>query len=122
MELNKDAVKDAIANAKRNGIKNIHFYNKDASDFIVEMAAQKAKCDVIFMDPPRSGSTEKFLDCVALLAPQKVVYVSCDPTTLARDLKYITKKGYKVEKIQPVEMFCFTRHVETVVLLTRQNT
>ena len=115
-------MKDAIANAKRNGIKNIHFYNKDASDFIVEMAAQKAKCDVIFMDPPRSGSTEKFLDCVALLAPQKVVYVSCDPTTLARDLKYITKKGYKVEKIQPVEMFCFTRHVETVVLLTRQNT
>lgn len=121
VELNRDAVKDAIANAKRNGIKNIRFYNKDASDFIVEMAALKAKCDVIFMDPPRSGSTEKFLDCVALLAPQKVVYVSCDPTTLARDLKYLTKKGYKVEKIQPVEMFCFTRHVECVTLLQRKD-
>ena len=121
VELNRDAVKDAIANAKRNGIKNIRFYNKDASDFIVEMAALKAKCDVIFMDPPRSGSTEKFLECVALLAPQKVVYVSCDPTTLARDLKYLTKKGYKVEKIQPVEMFCFTRHVETVALLSKET-
>lgn len=120
VELNKDAVKDAIVNAKANGIKNIHFYNKDASDFIVSMAEQKAKCDVIFMDPPRSGSTEKFMDCVAMLAPKRVVYVSCEPTTLARDLKYITKKGYRVEKIQPVEMFCFTKHVETVCLLSRK--
>jgi len=71
------------------------------------------------MDPPRSGSTEKFLDCVAKLAPKRVVYVSCDPVTLARDLKYITKKGYRVEKIQPVEMFCFTKHVETVALLSK---
>ena len=117
VELNKDAVKDAIANAKINGIKNVRFYNSDASDFIVDMAQQKAKCDVIFMDPPRSGSTEKFMDCVALLAPKRVVYVSCDPETLARDLKYITKKGYRVEKIQPVEMFCFTKHVECVIMM-----
>ncbi len=117
VELNKDAVKDAIANAKINGIKNVSFYNKDASDFIVDMAQQKAKCDVIFMDPPRSGSTEKFMDCVAMLAPKRVVYVSCDPVTLARDLKYITKKGYRVEKIQPVEMFCFTKHVECVIMM-----
>ena len=117
VELNKDAVKDAIANAKLNGIKNVRFYNKDASDFIVDMAQQKAKCDVVFMDPPRSGSTEKFMDCVALLAPKRVVYVSCDPQTLARDLKYLVKKGYKVEKIQPVEMFCFTKHVECVIMM-----
>jgi len=117
VELNKDAVKDAIANAKVNGIKNVRFYNKDAGDFIVSMAQKNVKCDVIFMDPPRSGSTEKFLDCVAKLAPKRVVYVSCDPVTLARDLKYITKKGYKVEKIQPVEMFCYTKHCENVVLL-----
>ena len=120
VELNKDAVRDAIANAKINGIKNVHFYNKDASDFIVDMAEQNAKCDVIFMDPPRSGSTEKFMDCVAMLAPKRVVYVSCDPETLARDLKYITKKGYRVEKIQPVEMFCYTRHVENVVLMSNK--
>jgi len=119
VELNKDAVKDAIANAKANGIKNVRFYNKDAGDFIVSMAQQNVKCDVIFMDPPRSGSTEKFLDCVAKLAPKRVVYVSCDPVTLARDLKYITKKGYRVEKIQPVEMFCFTKHCENVVLLQK---
>ena len=120
VELNKDAVKDAIANAKINGIKNVRFYNKDASDFIMDMAAQKAKCDVIFMDPPRSGSTEKFLDCVAALAPKRVVYISCDPTTLARDLKYITKKGYRVEKIQPVDMFVSTKHVENVCLLSKK--
>lgn len=120
VELNKDAVKDAIVNAKANGIKNVRFYNKDAGDFIVSMAQQNIKCDVIFMDPPRSGSTEKFLDCVAKLAPRRVVYVSCDPVTLARDLKYITKKGYRVEKIQPVEMFCYTKHVETVVLMSRK--
>ncbi len=119
VELNKDAVKDAIANAKANGIKNVRFYNKDAGEFIVSMAQQNVKCDVIFMDPPRSGSTEKFLDCVAKLAPKRVVYVSCDPVTLARDLKYITKKGYRVEKIQPVEMFCFTKHCENVVLLQK---
>ena len=118
VELNKDAVKDAIANAKLNGIKNVRFYNKDASDFIMDMASQKAKCDVIFMDPPRSGSTEKFLDCVVALAPKRVVYISCDPNTLARDLKYITKKGYRVEKIQPVDMFVGTKHVETVCLLS----
>lgn len=117
VELNKDAVKDAIANAKINGIKNVRYYNKDASDFIMDMAKQKAKCDVIFMDPPRSGSTEKFLDCVAALAPKRVVYISCDPTTLARDLKYIAKKGYRVEKIQPVDMFVSTKHTENVVLL-----
>ena len=120
VELNKDAVKDAIANAKANGIKNVRFYNKDAGDFIVSMAQQNVKCDVIFMDPPRSGSTEKLLDCVAKLAPKSVVYVSCDPVTLTRDLKYITKKGYKVEKIQPVEMFCFTKHCENVVLLRKK--
>lgn len=121
VELNKDAVKDAIANAKANKVGNIRFYNKDASDFIMGMAGQKAPCDVIFMDPPRSGSTEKFLDCVAMLAPKRVVYISCDPNTLARDLSYITKKGYRVAKIQPVDLFCGTKHVETVCLLTRKT-
>ena len=120
VELNKDAVKDAIANAKRNNIKNVRFYEKDAGDFLVNMAASGAKCDVVFMDPPRSGSTEKFMDSVVKMGPKKVVYVSCDPNTLARDLKYMTKKGYKVEKVQPVDMFACTMHVETVVLMSRK--
>lgn len=120
VELNKDAVKDAIANAKRNNIKNVRFYEKDAGEFLVNMAASGAKCDVVFMDPPRSGSTEKFMDSVVKMGPKKVVYVSCDPNTLARDLKYMTKKGYKVEKVQPVDMFACTMHVETVVLMSRK--
>ena len=119
-ELNKDAVKDAVANAKRNKIENIRFNCADATEFILGMAEAKQSVDVIMMDPPRAGSTEQFLDAVAKLAPPRVVYVSCNPETLERDLKYITQKGYKVEKIQPVDMFPHTTHVETVVLLSRK--
>ncbi|MCF0145852.1 MAG: 23S rRNA (uracil(1939)-C(5))-methyltransferase RlmD, partial [Eubacterium sp.] len=74
--------------------------------------------DVVFMDPPRAGSTEVFLDALEELQPEKVVYVSCDPVTQARDLKYLKKKGYQALKIQPVDMFPFTDHVETVALLS----
>ena len=120
-ELNKDAVKDAVANAKRNKIENIRFNCADATEFILGMAEAKQSVDVIMMDPPRAGSTEQFLDAVAKLAPPRVVYVSCNPETLERDLKYITQKGYKVEKIQPVDMFPHTTHVECVVLLTKSQ-
>lgn len=120
VELNGDAVKDAKMNAKDNGITNVEFYKGDAGDFMVAMAEKGQRTDVVFMDPPRSGSTEKFMSSVAKLGPKKVVYVSCGPDTLARDLKYFTKQGYEVKKIQPVEMFPFTEHVETVCLLTRK--
>lgn len=121
VELNADAVKDAKFNAKRNDINNIEFYTADASDFMVEMAAAGEKADVVIMDPPRAGSTEKFMDSVVTLAPERVVYVSCNPETLARDLKYFAKNGYGVRKIQPVDMFPHTEHVETVVLLKRSG-
>ena len=85
------------------------------------MAAAGEKADVVLMDPPRAGSDEAFLSAVVKLAPKKVVYVSCNPETLARDLKYLTRKGYEVRKIQPVDMFGFTVHVETVVLLSQQK-
>ena len=85
------------------------------------MAAQKEKADVVFMDPPRSGSSEKFLNSLVTLSPDKVVYISCNPETLARDLLFLTRKGYEVKIIQPVEMFCFTSHVETVVLLSHKK-
>ncbi len=120
VELNKDAVKDAIANAKRNQIENAKFYGGDATRFITEMADAKEKVDVIMMDPPRAGSTEAFLDACVKMAPPTIVYVSCNPETLSRDLKYITKKGYKVKKIQPVDMFPYTEHIETVVQLKRK--
>ena len=121
VELNKDAVKDAIINAKRNEIRNEQFYNADAGAFLVEMAEQKEHADVVLMDPPRAGSDEAFLSSVVKLAPERVVYVSCNPETLARDLKYLTKHGYKAVECQPVDMFPFTKHVETVVLLSQQK-
>lgn len=119
VESNQSAIKDAILNAKNNQIKNIHFYCADAGTFL-EQYAQDGKADVIFMDPPRSGSTEKFIDAVAQLKPKKVVYISCNPQTLARDIRYFQKKGYRAEGCQICDMFCWTEHVETVALLTRK--
>lgn len=122
VELNPDAVKDAISNAKRNDAKNARFYCADAGDFMQELAENGERFDVIFMDPPRSGSSKKFIDSLAVAAPERVVYISCNPETLARDLQMITKKGYKVRKICPVDMFPHTNHIETVCLLSKLNT
>ena len=119
VELNRDAVKDAIINAKRNNIRNEQFYNADAGQFMVELVEQKEKVDVVLMDPPRAGSDEAFLSSVVRLAPGKIVYVSCNPETLARDLKYLTRHGYQAMECQPVDMFPWTKHVETVVLLSQ---
>lgn len=119
VELNRNAVKDARINAKLNQIKNITFYEGDAGKFMVSMAEEGEKADVVFMDPPRSGSDEAFLSSVIKLAPKRIVYVSCGPDTLARDLKYLTGHGYKVKKIQPVDMFGFTQHTEVVTCLQK---
>lgn len=120
VELNKDAVRDAITNAKRNEVKNIRFFNDDAGKFMVDMADKGEKADVVIMDPPRTGSDEAFLSSVVKLGPTKVVYVSCGPDTLARDLKYLVKHGYEVKKCTPFDMFPFTEHVETVCLLSKK--
>lgn len=119
VELSREAVRDARANAKQNGCKNMQFYQADAGVFMVSLAEQNEKIDVVFMDPPRSGSDEAFLSSVVQLKPKKVVYVSCNPETLARDLEYLVTKGYKVQEMQPVDMFSWTEHVECVCLLTR---
>ena len=116
VELSADAVRDARINAKENHISNIEFNNADATKWI---SSYEGHVDVVFMDPPRSGSTEVFIRTVANLSPDKVVYVSCGPDTLARDLGIFEKCGYKVRKIQPVDMFPHTEHVETVALLSR---
>lgn len=121
VELNRDAVKDAITNAKRNKVNNIYFYNQDAGEFMNQMAAEKQSVDVVFLDPPRSGSTEEFMNSMILLNPKKVVYISCNPATLERDLAYLVKRGYEVKKAIPVDMFPGTEHVETVVLLSQQK-
>ena len=119
VELNPDAVRDAIANAKRSSVDNIRFYCDDAGRFMTKMAAKGQHADVVFMDPPRSGSDEAFLSCVAKLAPSRIVYISCGPDTLARDLGVLKKKGYKVEKMVGVDLFPMTEHAETVVLLSK---
>ena len=115
----EEAVKDAYANARNNRIKNIHFVKADAGQHMKKMAMQKQHADVVFMDPPRAGSDAKFIDSVVRLNPGRIVYISCNPVTLKRDLEMFGKKGYKVKKIQPVDMFPGTEHVETVVLLSR---
>lgn len=120
VELNGEAVRDAISNAKCNQLKHIVFYTRDAGEFMTELAAKGESADVVVMDPPRSGSTEEFMDSVAILKPKRVVYVSCNPTTLARDLKYFAKKGYRMVKCQPVDMFPFTDETEAVCLLSKQ--
>ena len=119
VELNGDAVKDAIANAKLNGIKNAWFTAGDAGEAMVRMAREGQRPDVVLMDPPRAGSDELFLKSVLKAAPKTVVYISCCVETLARDLKMLTAGGYRVRQIQPVDMFPFTEHVESVVLITR---
>ncbi len=121
VEVNKDAIKDAIFNAKRNKITNVRFFNADASDFMEDMASQGEKIDVLFMDPPRAGSDERFLSSAVTLSPKKIVYISCNVETQERDLKYLTQNGYSVKKIQPVDMFPHTNHVETLCLLSRKD-
>lgn len=120
VELNGDAVKDAVTNAELNGVDNIKFYKADAGKFMVEAAELGEKFDVVIMDPPRAGASLDFLKSLVTLAPDRIVYISCNPETQSRDLSYLTRKGYKVRRIQPVDMFPHTEHVETVALLTRQ--
>jgi len=116
VELVKEAVVDGKENAKRNGIDNFFMYCDDASTFMVRMAEENRHVDVLFMDPPRKGSDERFLKALLKLKPSRVVYVSCDPSTLARDIAYI-KDTYEVKSVQPVDMFSHTTHVETVASL-----
>ena len=120
VELNKDAVRDAVTNAKSNHIKNADFYLNDAGRFLTQMADAGEKVDVVFLDPPRSGGTEEFLDALLRMKPKRVVYISCNPETLARDLRYLTgKSAYRVAEMTPVDMFPFTEHVEVACCLQR---
>ena len=120
VELNPDAVHDAKINARENKITNTRFYQGDAGEFMEKMAEEGGRADVVFMDPPRTGSDKKFMSSVIKLAPSRIVYISCGPESLARDLEYFTEHGYTVRKIQPVDMFSFTDHCENVVLLRRK--
>lgn len=115
IELNAQAVKDAKANAKRNHINNIHFIAADATEYMTRMSQNGEKADVIVMDPPRSGSTEAFVKAAASLKPSRIVYVSCNPETLGRDLAWFGREGYRAQEAFPVDMFGFTEHVEVIL-------
>ena len=121
VELNRDAIRDARMNARENKIRNVRFVPGDAGWFMEGMAAEGEKVDVVLMDPPRAGSDRKFLHSLLSLSPEKIVYVSCNPETLARDLAYLTKRDYLVKKMQPVDMFPVTDSVETVCLLGKRK-
>ena len=122
VELNRDAIRDARMNARENKIRNVRFVPGDAGWFMEGMAAEGEKVEVVLMDPPRSGSDRKFLHSLLTLSPEKIVYVSCNPETLARDLACLTKRDYLVKKMQPVDMFPLTDSVEVVCLLENRRT
>lgn len=121
VELNADAIRDAKENARRNGVENARFLCDDAGRFMQKLAKEGNAPDVVMMDPPRAGSDQKFLQSLLMLKPKRVVYVSCNPETLARDLRVLVDGGYRAEWATPVDMFPGTEHVETVCLLVLRN-
>ena len=116
VEINEDSIRDAIGNAKRNGIKNAQFIACDSEEFIEQLEDSP---NVVFLDPPRNGFTEKFMKQLDHLKSDKIVYISCNPSTQARDIAFL--KHYQIKKIVPVDNFPFTKHVETVVLLSHKK-
>ena len=119
VELNADAIRDAKENARRNGVENARFLCDDAGRFMQKLAKEGNAPDVVMMDPPRAGSDQKFLQSLLMLKPKRVVYVSCNPETLARDLRVLVDGGYRAEWATPVDMFPGTEHVETVCVLSK---
>lgn len=125
------AIRDARQNARHNGVENAEFVVADAGDFMCEFAAENAAAQggavvaafanstVLFLDPPRAGASEEFLDAACVLSPSRIVYISCNPETQARDVAYLARAGYEVRKIQPVDMFPHTDHIECIAMLAK---
>ena len=122
VEIVPDAIADAKKNAERNGIENAQFYVGKAEEVLPQKYEKEGiSADVIVVDPPRKGCDEKLLETIVKMSPEKVVYVSCDSATLARDLKWLCERGYAIERVRGVDQFGHTCHVETVALLTHKN-
>lgn len=116
-----EAVEDARRNAEENGIDNARFFCADAGEAAGRFLKEGIRPSIVILDPPRKGCTPEVIDAVASMSPVRVVYVSCDPATLARDLKRFAERGYRTEKVQPVDMFPRTPHVECVARLSREK-
>ena len=121
VEKNKDAVLDANINKKANNLQNITFINADATEYMQEASYEKMYVDKIIMDPPRTGSTKEFIQAACSMQPSEILYISCGPETQVRDLKLFKKYGYTFKEVFPFDMFPFTKHVETVCLLSRKD-
>lgn len=121
MEVNKKAIIDAKINAKINQITNVDFIADDATNFMTHLAKNKEKIDVVLMDPPRDGSTKQFINAIGYLKPKTVIYISCDPKTLKRDLYQFIENDYIITHIEAVDMFPRTQHIEVVCSLQRTD-
>ena len=119
VEVIEEAVEDAKRNATLNGIKNAHYVVDSAENAMAQWNRQGIKPDVILVDPPRKGLTESFIKASADMSPRKITYISCNPATMARDIKRYEELGYKLTKVQPVDLFPQTHHVECVALLVK---
>ena len=118
VEIVESAIEDAKENAKINGIKNSRFICADASTAAEKLRQEGVKPDAVILDPPRKGCGEELVKTISKMSPKRVVYVSCDPATLARDIKFFEQAGYTTQKITPCDMFSRTAHVETVCLMS----
>ncbi len=121
VEVVKEAVEDANRNKMLNGVKNVEFIEGDVQKEIPRLYEKGIKADLVVVDPPRKGCDEELLDTIIEMKPKRIVYVSCNPSTLARDLAYLERGGYKTMEVQPVDMFPWTRHVESVTLIEALN-
>ena len=120
VEVVPEAIEDAKANAVRNGVKNIEFICGDSAQAVQMLRKRGERPTVVVVDPPRKGCGLPVLEHIVKIAPRKIIYVSCDPATLARDLKLLVKAGYCLQTLAPVDLFPRTAHVETVALLQKQ--
>ncbi len=121
VELNENAVRDARENKRINNIENVNLVCADSQDYIEALAQENIPLDVALLDPPRAGCSRSFLTSLCRLSPKRIVYISCNMDTQVRDVRFLLKNGYKLKKIQGVDMFPYTKHTETVVLLSRKD-
>ncbi|HWI55221.1 MAG TPA: 23S rRNA (uracil(1939)-C(5))-methyltransferase RlmD, partial [Desulfobacteria bacterium] len=118
-EVSAESVRDAELNAKANKITNAQFISGRAGDVLPKLVQQGIRPDVVVVDPPRQGVEKFALQAIVDIQPKKIVYISCDPATMARDLKFLAERSFKLQEVQPVDMFPQTSHVESVALLVR---
>lgn len=119
IEVVESAVEDAKENAKLNGIDNADYYLGKAEEVMPKLVKEGVSADVVFVDPPRKGCHTEFLDALIEVAPKKIVYISCNPGTLQRDMKYLDRHGFKATEVTPVDLFPQTKHIEAVTVLKR---